>query len=694
MNGRSLPLVLAVFVWALTTTQVIASESAGDYAHYKPNEVLVRFRPACSDSDRASVRAEMHGSLVHRLSRIGVDHIRLLGDGVEATIGRFARHPMIEFIEPNYRMQIAALPNDSLIGQLWNMQNIGQGGGTPLADIRVSPVWDTFTGDSAIKVGVLDAGVNYNHPDLINNIWTNPDDPTIDNVDDDDNALIDDTHGFNFRDEYPPAGPPDYVEGNGIYDGNDSIPATDDSDGHGTHVAGIIAGRGNNGIGISGVCWRAEVISLKVFTTHGYSHVDALAAALAYAKDKGCRVVNASLSMPNYSQTLRNAIEDACGSGAGGMLLVAAAGNSNSDNDVLPSYPASYSLDRVIAVSGTDRDDQLGFTNATYASNYGATSVDLAAPGWGILSTVNPSSYYALKSGTSMAAPHVVGVAALIMGANPSMNPDDVKARLLAGVDVLPSLDGKVLTSGRLNAYKAFYGLTDGVPPAAIDELSIEVGYSAIAAHWTNTGDDSATGTATAFDLRYSGAPITAGNFYSATPVATSEPDASGTEHCEFIGSLSACQTYYVAVKARDEAYNWSAISNVVNGATSCSPVSEPACGIQRQFSAGAVPRGDPGADGTIERPFVFVFGANDGMPRVIHCGMPKRNAGQTFELAVFDLAGRRVRTLAQGVAAPGRFETQWDLKSDDGRTVPRGLCFIRLRVGGTSVTQKVMQAH
>lgn len=695
MNARCLILAL-MFVAPVAVLADGPSEpgDAGPGIRYKPGEVLVRFKSGYSEFDRAAVRAEMNGLLIRKFDRIRVEHIRLSGAEVEATIQRFSNHPLIEFVEPNYAMDAAAVPDDAFFPQLWNMQNTGQDGGTPLADIRIVPVWDDFSGDSTVKVGVMDHGVYYDHPDLINNIWTNPADPTINGVDDDDNGLTDDTHGFNFRDEYPP-GPP---AGNGVWDGNDGIPPTDDSPGHGTHVAGIIAGRGNNGIGVTGVCWKAEIVAIKVLNSFGQAFVDAAIRGLYYAQEVGCRVVNASFgSTQASSQAFRDAIEDVCGSGSGGMLLVVAAHNQGVNNDSIPMYPASFDLGRIISVAATDRDDELGYTDPSYASNYGPTSVDLAAPGWGVLSTILPTAYYGTKSGTSMATPHVTGAVTMIMGAHPSWSPDSVKALILAGIDTLSSLRGKVLTSGRLNAYKAFYGLTDGIVPAAVGNLTLEAGRTMVAVSWTNPGDDGSNGTAEAFDLRYSTASITSDNFYSATPVATSAPGSPGTPHCEFVGPLSTCQTYYFAVKTRDEAYNWSSLSNVVSGSTSCSGTWEPSCGIERpELRAEQVPGdGNVGEGGPTSVELTFAGGGGgDALPHAIRYGVPRERVGQALELAAFDLAGRRVRTLARGTAASGRFRVEWNLKSDEGHNLPSGLYLVRLRVGDVEVTRKLLHAQ
>ena len=335
--------------------------------------------------------------------------------------------PGIESVEPNYIVSKAQVPNDPSFTQLWGLNNTGQTGGTPDADIDAAEAWDITTG-SNVLVGVIDTGVDYNHPDLINNIWTNPGEIAGDGIDNDGNGFIDDIHGWDFA-------------------FNDADPF--DGDGHGTHVAGTIAAQGNNGIGVSGVSWSAEILPIKFLDDTGFGSIFNAIQAVEYATMMGVDLTNNSWSGGGFNQGLYDAIEAA---GQAGQLFIAAAGNNGQNTDFSPRYPASYNLDNIISVAATDHNDQLaGF------SNYGSTSVDLAAPGVSVYST-SPGGGYRFLSGTSMAAPHVAGVASLLLSQDPTLSAQEVKDRILATADPITNLQGKTVTGGRLNAYNALTG--------------------------------------------------------------------------------------------------------------------------------------------------------------------------------------------------------------------------------------------
>jgi subtilisin family serine protease len=278
---------------------------------------------------------------------------------------------------------------------------------------------------------VLDSGVDYTHPDLVSNIWTRPE--IIKAYQDDDltpDGPVDDLHGFNL------------VEDNG-----DPM----DDNGHGTHCAGIIGAEGGNGIGVAGVNWNVKIMPLRFMDGDGTGTTKDAIEAINYVIDRkragvNVRVISASWGSTARSRALEDVIRKAYDEG---ILFVAAAGNAASDNDQTPHYPSSYNLGNVVSVAATNRNDQL-----TSFSNYGAKSVHVAAPGEEILSTWLEHGFEE-KKGTSMATPFVSGVAALILSENPKMSVDDLRAKLLKSVDVLPSLKGKVSSGGRINAAKA-----------------------------------------------------------------------------------------------------------------------------------------------------------------------------------------------------------------------------------------------
>ena len=336
-------------------------------------------------------------------------------------------------LEPDLMLSIDATPNDPSYGSLWGLNNTGQNGGRVDADIDAPEAWELAKGSASLVTAVIDTGVLYNHPDLAANMWKNPGETPGDGVDNDGNGFVDDVFGYDFKN-------------------NDADPA--DDHGHGTHCAGTIAGVGDNGTGVTGVNWTGKVMALKFLGADGYGDSSDGIRAINYATKMktqygvDVRVTSNSWGGDAWSQEMEDAI---AASGNAGMLFVAAAGNGGEDgigddNDVTPNYPSNYDLDNVIAVAATDRND-----NRASFSNYGATTVDLAAPGVSILSTYKDNGYANL-SGTSMATPHVAGVATLAFSYNPGATASEVKTAILGGVDPIPAMSGKSVSGGRLNA--------------------------------------------------------------------------------------------------------------------------------------------------------------------------------------------------------------------------------------------------
>ena len=426
---------------------ILTSVKASDLP-YKEGELLIRFATKADGIQRTSAeRNQILASfdagtvktsfkLVPSLSVVKLPVNLTVVDALPKLRGKSG----ILYVEPNYKIRLAStLPNDTRFDELWAMHNTGQTGGTEDADIDAPEAWDIATGANDIIVAVIDTGVDYTHPDLAANMWINETElnGTTD-VDDDNNGYIDDIYGYDF----------------GGYDVNYQDNDPMDEYGHGTHVAGTLGAVGNNSEGITGVCWSARIMALKIFPPYFISEWEALVSnaveAIEYAVDNDAKVINASWTISNnYSQALKDAIEDA---GDANIVFVAAASNySNSpwyDNDATPDYPSSYDCNNIISVMATDHDD-----DRSSFSHYGATTVDLGAPGSDILSCV-PGNDYESWGGTSMAAPHVAGACALVWAMNPELSHLEVKEIILNTVDVIvPPLE--CVSQGRLNLYNA-----------------------------------------------------------------------------------------------------------------------------------------------------------------------------------------------------------------------------------------------
>jgi len=425
-------------------------------AEFVPNEVLVKFK---KDVGRVLIQQGIdlvHGRIITYLGReispwewdAWTPALNsFLGDpdlfhvivpdfiGTEQAIYLFSLNPNVEYAEKNaIRYPTAVYPNDPRFDKLWGLFNRGQTGGTIGADINAPSAWNVFKGSSSIVVAIIDSGVDYNHTDLAPNIWNNTDEIAGNGIDDDSNGYIDDVRGWDFY-------------------SNDNNPM--DCMEHGTHVAGIIGAKGGNGAGVAGVNWNVKIMPLKVGGCSGSLSDSAIINAITYSTANGANLSNNSYGGAPYSQSLYNAILSAKN---GGKLFVAAAGNgSPRDNDANPFYPASYTLDNIIAVLSTDHNDGL----PDY-SHYGATSVDLGAPGGSgtpfdqnDIYSCKPNQSYQYMAGTSMAAPHVAGVAALVWGCRPDLSWSQVKNAIMSSTDYKSSLSGKCVTQGRLNAYRA-----------------------------------------------------------------------------------------------------------------------------------------------------------------------------------------------------------------------------------------------
>ncbi|CAH2574304.1 Thermitase [Planktothrix rubescens] len=432
--------------------------------NFSSDRVIVKLKPGANSNEISNLQAQIGVTQVTKASQLGIDIWQIPSGTVEQTISAYKDDPRFEYIEPDYIITLedvekpssatessekitpqATTPNDPGYSQLWGLNNTGQSAGTADADIDAPEAWDIQKGNQNLVIGVIDTGVDYNHPDLVGNIWTNPGEIAGDGIDNDNNGYIDDTRGWDFA-----------------YNDNNPM----DGHGHGTHVSGTIAGKGNNGVGVTGVAWNAKIMPLKMFDDTGSGGYTSNAIlAINYATAKGVKLTNNSWGGGGYSQALSDAINTA---GQQGALFIASAGNATQNTDVTPSYPASYNLSNIISVASTTRTDGL-----SYFSNYGATTVDLGAPGSDIYSAW-PNSTYNTISGTSMASPHVTGAAALLWSQNPTWTAQQVKNKLMQTTDPISALSGKTVTGGRLNINNALAGST---PPPSTNIAATDTGW-------------------------------------------------------------------------------------------------------------------------------------------------------------------------------------------------------------------------
>ncbi|MDH5229436.1 MAG: S8 family serine peptidase [Gammaproteobacteria bacterium] len=403
---------------------------------------------APSDGFLVKFKADtIRSSQVHTLSTLGLSSQRQFnlvsglslvsaapGQDKLSILTTLQNNANIEYVEPNYLISVNLTPNDPRFSDQYALNNIGQTNGTSDADVDALEAWNISSGNEVL-VAVLDTGVDYNHPDLRANIWANPNE-TINGIDDDNNGYVDDIRGWDFAN-------------------SDNDPFDDHM--HGTHVSGIIAAVGNNGIGVTGVNWRAKIIPLKFISDVGIGSTANAILALEYAVNMGARISNSSWGGGPFSQALFDAIQAA---NQAGHLFVAAAGNDGLDANAPGGqlhYPSSFNLPNIISVAASNDFDQL----ASF-SNYGVVSVDLAAPGFQILSTL-PNGVYNPMSGTSMASPMVAGAASLILSVAPNLSVAQLRATLLDNVDVKANLNGFVATAGRLNVFNSLQTLASNL---------------------------------------------------------------------------------------------------------------------------------------------------------------------------------------------------------------------------------------
>lgn len=421
--------------------KIIAQKTKSEYI---PGELIVKFKKDSSLSSPIiiglnekykvkSIEKVFSKSECTNLENIYFLHVPEYFD-ITSIVKDYNLCPDVVYAEPNHYGDLPIVPNDFYFVNQWPLNNSGQFGGTPDADIDAVEAWDIEMGISDIVIASVDSGVDYNHEDLAGNIWTNDDEIPGNGIDDDDNGYIDDIVGW------------DCVE-------NDSIPLDDPSApqyGHGTRVAGIHSAVTNNSIGIAGVCWHCKTMVIRCY----YDHYDTAvyAKGIKYAADNGADVINIEMGISYNSQLIKDTVDYAY---INGCFICAPAGNDNTSN---PYYPAAY--ENVTGVGGTNqRDEKCDESDwgAGHGSNWGEW-VDVAAPG-NSLRLLNPNDNYVFFSGggTSLSSPYVAGLAALLLSQDPTLTPDEVTNLICKNVD--PYISTEYIGTGRINAYKALMAL-------------------------------------------------------------------------------------------------------------------------------------------------------------------------------------------------------------------------------------------
>jgi subtilisin family serine protease len=440
-----------MFLSALCAFSAFAADSA--QLDRVPGEFIVKFRDVASS--RGGQMIMLH-TLSQRLGTMAVQQVKPLETDPSLAVVKMQDDqmtasalnilqgvPAVQYAEPNYiyhtmdMQSTAGTPNDPDFSKQWNMYNTGQADpkgkkGIAGDDIGVMSLWNQgIVGKKDVIVAIIDTGIDWTHPDLKDNLYTNPGEIAGNGKDDDGNGFVDDIHGWNFNKKTA-----------------DSV----DDNGHGSHCAGVIGASANNHKGVVGVNWNVSLMPVKFLDKNGGGDLADAVNAINYARMMKVNVMSNSWGGGGFSQAMYDAIKAA---NDDGILFVAAAGNDGHSNEgANGTYPASYNLPNIISVAAIDNKNQI----ASF-SNYGVSKVHVAAPGVNIYSTFKKGKYK-VESGTSMATPHVAGISALLLSENPHWTPEEIKERLIKTSTPVSSLANKVMANGRVNAAAALSGLS------------------------------------------------------------------------------------------------------------------------------------------------------------------------------------------------------------------------------------------
>jgi thermitase len=433
--------VRAAKIAVIMTATVVPLFSFGAEPESVPGEYLVKLKAKLKDQSREALQDTLKAEILRKHEDLRIVVIKKpLVELPSKVVQALKENPFVETAEPNFVYRAEKLPSDPEFGKLWGLKNTGQEdsrqSGVADVDIDVEKAWDITTGSDEVIVAVIDTGIDFNHPDLKDNMWINEAEKNgVTGIDDDGNGYVDDINGFNFTVAENPN------------------PNPMDDNGHGSHCAGTIGARGDS-VGIVGVNWNVKLMPVKFLSAGGGGSLEGAILAIDYAVKNKAKILSNSWGGGGESQLLKEAIQR---SADAGTLFVAAAGNDGWNTDDNPHFPSSYPVDNILSVAAVDNQGNL----ASF-SNHGKRSVDLGAPGLNVYSSYMTGGYKWL-SGTSMATPHVSGIAALLLAHNPDLSGMDLKKQIMTTTRGLPSLRNKVVSGGMANA---FYALTDyHMPP-------------------------------------------------------------------------------------------------------------------------------------------------------------------------------------------------------------------------------------